>query len=133
VQGAGGTDGGVGQFFLGLVMMVAGGYLFFNAIHITNHFGLGYGLFRVGGVSITSGLVLIPFIFGVGMIFYNAKNIIGWLLAAASLIMLGFGVIAATEFRFQRMTAAQLIIILVLFVGGIGLFLNSLRRLNSKF
>ncbi len=131
MRGAGGTDGGIGQFFIGLIMMVAGGYLFFNAIHVTNHFSLGYGLFRVGGVSITTGLVLVPFMFGVGMIFYNAKNLVGWLLAAASLVMLGFGVIASIEFRMQRMTAAQLMIILVLFIGGIGLFLNSLRRLNS--
>ena len=41
--------------------------------------------------------------------------------------LLAFGVIAQTHFQFRNMTAFDLITILVLLVGGIGLFLSSLR------
>ena len=128
--GAGGTEGGAGRFFIGLIMMVVGGYLFLNNIHVTHSFGLGYGLFSISRFSVTSGYVLIPFIFGIGMIFYNSKNYFGWFLAIASLAMLSFGVITSIHFRFNRMSAFDLITILVLLVGGIGLFLSSLRNFS---
>jgi len=132
MRGAGGTEGGIGRFFIGLTMMVAGGYLFLHNIHVSVRFGLGYMFFSVWGVGITSGMVLVPFIFGVGMIFYNSRNLLGWGLAVASLVMLSFGVIAQTRFQLRSMTAFELLTILVLLVGGIGLFLSSLRSSKSN-
>jgi len=127
IKGAGGTEGGMGRFFLGLVMMVGGGYMLLNAIQVTHHFSLGYRLYAVGGVGLTSGMVLIPFMFGIGLIFFNARSLFGWLLAGGSLVALVFGVIASIQFRMRPMSAFDLLVILVLLVGGIGLFLSSLR------
>jgi hypothetical protein len=127
MRGAGGTEGGIGRFFMGLTMMVAGGYLFLHNIHVSIGFGLGYQFFSFWGVAMTSGMVLVPFLFGVGMIFYNSGNVFGWLLTLASLAMLAFGVIAQTRFHLRSMTAFELLTILALLVGGIGLFLSSLR------
>ena len=127
MRGAGGTEGGMGRFFIGLIMLVAGGYLFLHSINVSIGMGLGYQFFSMWGFGITSGMVLVPFIFGIGMVFYDAKNWIGWLLAGGSLVMLGFGVIAQTRFHLSAMTAFDLLMILVLLVGGIGLLLSSLR------
>ncbi|WP_341368533.1 hypothetical protein [Yoonia sp. BS5-3] len=126
-RGAGGSDGGTGSFLIGLIMMIGGGYLLLDGIVVRPNFGLGARAFGIGGVSITSGMILIPFMFGVGMIFFNSKNWIGWLLAGGSLVALVFGVIANMTLQLDRMTAFELITILVLTVGGIGLFLRSLR------
>ncbi len=126
MRGAGGSEGGIGQFFIGLIMMIAGGYMLLNAIMVTNHFSFGYSLYRVGGFSLTSGMVMVPFIFGVGMVFYNSRNILGWILSIGSLVMLVFGVISSINFQLRHMSAFDLIVILVLLVGGIGLFLRSL-------
>ena len=126
-RGAGGTDGGTGSFIIGIIMIVGGGYLLLNNIVIRPNFGFGSRVFGIGGVPITSGMIFIPFMFGVGMIFYNAKNWFGWGIAGASLVALIFGVIANMTLQFARMSAFDLIVILVLFVGGIGLFLRSLR------
>ena len=131
MKGAGGNSGGLGQFFIGLAMMAGGFYLLLTAIKVNASIGMGmrmYGFNAMGGsYSITSGMVMIPFIFGVGIIFYNSKNIIGWLLAAGSMVALIFGVISSIRFSFASMTAFDLIIILVLAFGGLGLFLRSLR------
>ena len=130
IQGAGGTQGGTGRFFIGLAMMVAGGYLFLHSIRVTHQFHMGYAIFSMGGFNLTTGMTLIPFVFGIGLIFYNARNIFGWVLATASLLMLGFGVIASIQFRLRHMSAFELIMILTLLVGGVGLFLSSLRNLD---
>ena len=126
-RGAGGTNGGTGGFLIGLIMMIGGGYLLLNNIVVRPNFGMGSRVFGIGGVSITSGMVFIPFMFGVGIIFYNSRNWIGWLLTAGSMIALVFGVIANMTLQFERISAFDLIVILVLLVGGIGLFLRSLR------
>ena len=126
-RGAGGSDGGTGSFLIGLIMMIGGGYLLLNGIVVRPNFGIGSRVFGIGGVSITSGMVLIPFMFGVGMIFYNSRNWAGWILAVGSMVALVFGVIANMTLQLERMSAFDLIVILVLLVGGIGLFLRSLR------
>jgi hypothetical protein len=61
------------------------------------------------------------------MIFYDAKNWFGWGIAGASLVALIFGVIANMTLQLAQMSAFDLIVILVLLVGGIGLFLRSLK------
>jgi hypothetical protein len=126
-RGAGGSDGGTGSFLIGLMMMVGGGYLLLNGIVVRPNFGLGSRVFGIGGVPITSGMILIPFMFGIGMIFYNAKNWLGWGIAGAALVALIFGVIANMTLQLAQMSAFDLIVILVLLIGGIGLFLRSLR------
>lgn len=131
-DGAGGTRGGIMQFFLGLAMMIGGGYLFLDSIQIISGFGMGYRLYSFGGFNLTSGMVLIPFMIGVTMIFYSSRNVLGWLLAAGSLIALTFGVIRSINFAFVGMSAFDLLTILVLFFGGLGLFLNSLRPLPKQ-
>ncbi|MEM9756870.1 MAG: hypothetical protein AAF914_12785, partial [Pseudomonadota bacterium] len=80
-----------------------------------------------GRLPITSGMVFVPFMFGVGLIFYNARSWLGWLLAIGSVTALIFGVIANTHVHLTRMTAFEMLTILVLLVGGLGLFLRSLR------
>ena len=126
-RGAGGTSGGEGSFFIGIAMMIVGGYLLLNGIIVRPNFGFGMTAFRMGGVPITTGMVLIPFIFGVGLIFYNSRNWLGWLLACGALIALVGGVIANITLQFSAMSVFDLIIILILTFGGLGLFLRSLR------
>ena len=127
MRGAGGTSGGLGRFLIGLVMLCGGLYLLLNSINIYSNYGFSARLYRVGGYGVTSGMIMIPFMFGVGMVFYNARNIFGWLLAGGSLVGLIFGVIASIQFTFQSMSAFDLVVILVLSVGGLGILLSSLK------
>lgn len=131
-RGAGGTPGGTPIFVLGLIMACAGGYLLLDNIVVSHGFSLGYALYRVplgggGGFGITGGGLLIPFMFGVGWIFYNARSVWGWILAAGSLVAIVFGVLMSLSISIRTMSLLDLIIILVLLVGGLGLFARSLR------
>lgn len=137
MKGAGGTSGGIGHFFLGLIMMSGGFYMLLNAISVTSHFGLGARLFGFsafgGSYGITGGMVMIPFMFGVGLIFFNGRNILGWLLTIGSITALIFGVISTVRFSLRSMSAFELIVILVLAVGGLGLLLRSLKAIDAKY
>lgn len=131
IRGAGGTPGGTGSFVTGFVMMCAGFYLLLQSIHVSQSFNLGASLFHLsafgGQASITGGMILVPLAFGIGMIFYNASNLVGWALAVGSVSALLFGVLAGLQFTLRSMSLFDLLTILVLSVGGLGLFLSSLR------
>lgn len=127
MNGAGGTSGGSGQFFLGLVMMCGGFYLLLENVVVNSTFGMGAQLFGFHGVGITGGMILVPLVIGVAMIFYNARNYLGWLIALCSFAALVFGVISSVSLNLRTMSAFQLLCILTLAFGGVGLFLGSLR------
>lgn len=137
MKGAGGTSGGIGQFFIGLIMMCGGFYLLFNAITVSSSFGMGsrlYGFSAFGsGFGVTGGMIMIPFMFGIGFVFFNSRSIIGWLLSIGSMTALIFGVISAIRFTFKTMSAFELIAILILAIGGLGLFFRSLKTIDSKY
>jgi hypothetical protein len=115
------------MFVIGFAMVSGGVYLLLQSIQVTSNFGFGYGLYHMGSLQVTSGMVLIPFLLGVGMVFWNAKNIFGWLLSGGSLVALVFGVLASVQFHLQRMSLFELLTILILTVGGGALFFRSLQ------
>lgn len=131
MRGAGGTEGGVGRFLIGLAMFIGGAYLLLNAIYVGSGFGLGAVLYQFGWGHVTGGMILIPFLFGVGFLFYDAKSWIGWVLTAGSLVALVFGVLASVHFALRPMSAFELLSILVLCFGGLGLLLSALRDLGA--
>jgi hypothetical protein len=127
MNGAGGTSGGSGQFILGLLMMCGGFYLLLSGIVVSSNFGMSTRLFGFGsGFGVTGGMILIPLVIGIGMVFYNAKNYIGWFLLLGSFAALIMGVISSVSMNLRTMSAFDLITILVLAIGGLGLFLRSL-------
>ena len=68
MTGAGGTPGGVGQFFIGLMCAVAGGWLLTNQVQVTSG-----GFWSFYGVS-SFGLAVVPVLVGTGMFFFNVPR-----------------------------------------------------------
>ena len=121
MQGAGGTSGGSGQFLLGLVMMCSGFYLLLSSVVVSSTFGLGARLFGIGGFGVTGGIILVPLVIGIGMIFFNARSYVGWLIAIGAFFAMVFGVISSVSLDLRTMSAFSLITILVLAFGGRGM------------
>jgi hypothetical protein len=126
-KGAGGTPGGVGSFFLGLIMAISGGYLLTNQVRVTSTFwGYRFGLF--GGATVSAfGITLIPFLIGVGLVFFNGRSKLGWLLSGGSLLVIFVGIIANLRVYFASASLYVTLIMLILLVGGLGLIARSLR------
>ncbi|OYY74366.1 MAG: hypothetical protein B7Y40_05330 [Gammaproteobacteria bacterium 28-57-27] len=120
MRGAGGTSGGVGEFLLGLGMAIGGGYMLLQKVTVTS------GGWYFHGVS-AFGLTLIPFLLGAGMLFYNGKSRLGWLLMFASLIMIFAGILMNLRIYFQTTSLFDTLMIFTLLAGGLGLLARSLR------
>lgn len=122
-NGAGGTSGGLVEFFIGLGMSVAGAYLLTNQVTVTS------GFWSYRGYN-TFGLSLVPLIFGIGVLFFNGKSIIGWLLTFVGVVIIFAGIITNLQIYFQPTSLFNTIIMLVLLAGGIGLIARSLISHN---
>jgi hypothetical protein len=120
IKGAGGTPGGVGEFFAGLAMAVAGAYLFVNQVTVTS------GSWRLWGYN-AFGLSLLPLLLGVGLLFFNGRSRLGWLLTLAGAVIIFVGILANLEIYFRPNSLFNTLIMLVLLAGGIGLIARSLR------
>ena len=119
IRGAGGTPGGLLEFFIGLGMTVAGAYLITNQVVVTSSFWSiwGYNAF---------GLTLVPLIFGIGILFFNGKSIAGWLLLFAGIVIIFAGVLINLQIYFQPTSLFNTVIMLVLLAGGIGLIARAI-------
>lgn len=119
-KGAGGTPGGVGTFFVGLLMAVAGGYMLTSQVTVTSGFWAFFG-------HSTFGLTLVPMLLGVGLLFFDGRSPLGWILTAAGAVIIFAGILMNLQIYFQPTSLFNTLVMLVLLVGGLGLVARSLR------
>ena len=123
MKGAGGTTGGIGMFFGGAALVVAGAYLLLTRVSVVSGGWLFYGYNAFG-------LTLFPLLIGIGILFYNGRSIIGWLLTAGGAIIILAGIVANLHVYFQPTSLFDTLMMLGLLAAGIGLVARSLRAIE---
>jgi hypothetical protein len=121
----GGTAGGLGMFLLGLAMACVGGFLITHQVTVVGSYWSFWG-----GSSF--GITLLPMLFGVGILFWNGKSTVGWLLTVAGALFIFAGILANLHIYFQPTSLFETMIMLILLVGGLVLIARSLRPHSSK-
>ena len=101
-------------------MSCVGGYLLSNQVSVVGSYWSFYG-------TSTFGITLIPMLIGIGMLFFNGRNVIGWLLTVAGALFILAGVIANMHIYFQPTTLFNTLVMLILLVGGLGLIARAIR------
>ncbi len=120
----GGTPGGVGEFILGFIMACFGGYFLSSRVTVVGSYWSFWG-----GNSF--GVTLVPMLLGVAILFYNGKSVIGWVLTAAGALFILAGVIANMHIYIQQTSLFNIMVMLVLLVGGLGLIACGIRPHGS--
>jgi hypothetical protein len=128
LRDVGGTRGGLGLFLLGLGLTVAGGYLLLQQVDVYG----GYWQWGGWGRSSSFGLTLIPLLLGIGILFYNASSVAGWLLTGAGAVILFAGIIANLQIHFRPTTLYNTLLMLAMLVAGLGLVFRSLRPVGRE-
>lgn len=116
----GGTPGGLGSFVMGVAMCCIGGYL------LTSHVLVASSFWTFNG-SNAFGISLIPFLFGVALLFWNGRSVAGWVLTIAGVLFIFSGILMNLHIYFQPTSLFNTMIMLVLLVGGLGLIARSMR------
>jgi hypothetical protein len=123
--GAGGTPGGIGQFVIGLLLAGIGVYLVLSQVQVITswrHFW-GFNSF---------GLSLVPMLIGIGMLFYNGRSVVGWILTILGVGIILAGILMNMDIYFKPTSLYNTLFMLVLIAGGFGLIARSLRPAKSE-
>ena len=116
----GGTRGGIGYFLVGFGLAVAGGWMLMQRVTVTSGgwYFYGYNAF---------GLSLVPFILGIGILAYNGKSWVGWLLSFAALVIIAAGILMNLHIYFAPTSLFDTLMMLAMLAGGLGLVARAVR------
>ena len=102
-EGPGGTPGGVGEVLVGLLMIA------------------------IGTPGTSFGLTLIPLLGGIGVLFFNGRSVLGWLLTVGGVALILVGVLMNLDIYFRPTSLWGTIVMFGLIAGGLGVFARGLR------
>ena len=121
----GGTPGGLGHFVLGFIMACIGGYLLVNQVTVMGSYWNFYG-------ENAFGITLLPILFGIGLLFWRGRSIVGWILTIGGALFIFAGILANLHIFFRPTSLFNTIVMLVLLVGGLGLIARSVQSHGSQ-
>ncbi len=107
------------EFLGGVAMLAVGLYWFSTNVTVTNTF-FSSGL-RIGSANLHSGVVIVPFIIAIILIFMKPESFGRKLFLGISILLIIASVIMSTSFRLARMTLFEWAGTLVLIFGGLAL------------
>lgn len=117
-------------FLAGIAMCAGGLYLFFSRVNVRTDLwdnGAGISFWGVfGGNTIPTGLITIPFIIGIVMLFFAPKSFWSKLVTGLGLLVIILGVISSLKFRFRDTTGFEYLMMVVLIFGGAAMVLRIL-------
>jgi hypothetical protein len=120
-RGAGGTPGGLGEFFGGVILAGLGIYLLLSRVDVHTAYWSFNGMQHAFGVS------LLPLIFGLVALFVSGRSILGWVLTVGGLLFIVAGVLLNMDITFQSTSLPIVLIIVATMAAGFGLIFRSLR------
>ena len=120
LNNVGGTPGGLGTFLMGFVMTCIGGYLVMNQVAVVGSYWSFYG-------PSTFGITLLPLLFGIAMLFWNGRSVLGWILTAGGALFILAGIIANLHIYFQATSLFNTLAMLILLTGGLALIATAVR------
>lgn len=104
-------------FLVGLGLFCGGTFLVMQNTVLSSRFTLMDFL----GVNPPFGLVILPLLIGIGVLFFNEKSIFGWVLTIGGLITILLGVLMGLNIFFKPVSLYEGILMFGLIAAGIGM------------
>lgn len=116
------------MFFIGLVLLGAGLFWLFQRTSVAT-VGIFSGGLLFGNIMIPTGVVLIPLILGIILLFFlEDKRIIGWIVTVIGLIIVILSILMSVRISFERTSLFEFICMFGFIAAGTGLLLRTLFR-----
>ena len=115
-------------FVAGVLMCAAGLYLFLSNVSVQTHFwGGGVHFFGIiGGAGIPSGLVTVPFIIGIVMLFFAPESIWSKIVTVLGMLVILLAIIESTTLKFEQTNAFIYLMMVILIFGGFAMVMRIL-------
>lgn len=107
------------EFLGGLAMLVVGLYWFSTNVTVSNSFFSGG--FRIGSLNMTSGMVVVPFIIAIILVFIKPESFGRKLFLGMSVLLIVASIVLSTKLRLHSMSLFEWLGMLILIFGGLAL------------
>ena len=114
------------QFFCGLLMLSAGLFLIFQNLDVRSSWGTGF--LRIGGYSLPNGLIFLPIIIGIVMLFLMDRKVFGWIFVAVGIIIILAAVIMSVNIRWRTTNAYVFVAMFGLAAAGGAMVIRQLFK-----
>ena len=116
------------DFFLGILMFGGGLFMILQNAQVTSSLGYGGYFYNIGSFGIPNGLIMLPVIIGIVMLFMLDKKLPGWIVTILGVIFILFTILMHTRLVWRTTSAYVFIIMFGLVAAGGGLMLRVLLR-----
>lgn len=110
------------HFFLGLILFCVGVFLVFQNTTVS----MAWYTWSIGGLGLSQGIVSIPLLIGIGLLFYNSKSIVSWLVFILGVVFVLVTIIMSVRLRFNPTSLLNYIFMFGTILAGTGLLLKSI-------
>ncbi len=114
------------QFFCGLLMLAAGLFLIFQNLDVRSSWGTGF--LHFGGYSLPNGLIFLPVLIGIVMLFLMDRKVFGWIVLAVGIVIVLAGVIMSVNIRWRTTNAYIFIAMFGLAAAGGAMVIRQLLK-----
>jgi len=118
------------NFFISLIMLSVGIYLITQNTQVVTL----WHTWSIGSFRLPSGLITIPFLISIIMLFFNSKSIWGWMLFVIGLIIILITIIMSVSIIFRSTSLYNYLLMFGLTAAGFGLLLRTLfakKKINK--
>ncbi len=106
------------QFLGGLAMLIVGLYILAQKVIVSSSL---FGGMRLGGLSMSNGMIMIPLIIGIIWMFASGGSFISKVFTGMSVLLIVAAIVISTNIYLVNISLYEWVIILVLIFGGVGI------------
>ena len=111
------------EFYIGIVLIFAGIFFLLSKAVVRS----SWLTFTVGGVNVSTGLIVIPLMFGVAWLFYNPKSFVAKLITVFGAIAIIGAIILSLRITFTTTSLFDYLIMILLIASGTGMLLRAYK------
>ena len=111
------------EFYIGIVLIFAGIFFLLSKAVVRS----SWLTFTVGGVNDSTGLIVIPLMFGVAWLFYNPKSFVAKMITVFGAIAIIGAIILSLRITFTTTSLFDYLIMILLIASGTGMLLRAYK------
>lgn len=115
------------SFLIGLVLLGAGIFWVLNSFVVSFSWGSLWGGFGMN-TSLATGLMLVPLLIGIGLLFFLDRKWIGWVVTAIGLLAILVTLLTSVRFRPVSASLWQYVVMFGIIAAGCGLVARGLLK-----
>ncbi|MBR2914019.1 MAG: hypothetical protein IKK51_05030 [Oscillospiraceae bacterium] len=115
-------------FFLGLLMFAGGVFMILQNIIVRTSWGTSF--YHIGSWAVPNGMIMLPVLIGIVMLFVMEKRIFGWIVFVLGLVFILLTIIMSVQISWKTSNAYMFLMMFGLAAAGGGLLMKVLFRKN---